>query len=122
MPGDLVELRRRARADRHAYAFPLLFFGIASLLSVPLYAPSSPAPHRVVRVPEYNPLSVLGAHPEVRHPLLLGLFWLVVLVVGALATVWWYRRRGKRVGIETSTRGYPGRWRPCCGASARRGR
>ncbi|MEU4739559.1 hypothetical protein AB0G02_03710 [Actinosynnema sp. NPDC023658] len=108
LPGDLAEARRRARSDRHAYAFPLLFFGIASFLSVPLYAPSSPAPRLVVRQVEYNPLSVLGAHPEVRHPLLLGLYWLVVLVVGAAATVRWYRGRGARVGIDTSTMGYLG--------------
>ncbi|ONI83633.1 hypothetical protein ALI22I_34755 [Saccharothrix sp. ALI-22-I] len=102
--GDLAELRRRAREDRHAYPFPLLFFGIASFLAIPLYAPSNP----VVRQVEWNPLSVLGAHTEVRHPLLLGLYWPVVLLVGALATAWWYHRRGARVGIETSTRGYLG--------------
>lgn len=108
MLGDLADLRRRARADRHSYPFPLLFFGIASFLAVPLYAPSSPSPHLVVRAVEWNPLAVLGAHSEVRHPLLLGLYWLAVLVVGAPATVWWYRRRGLKVGIETSTKGYLG--------------
>ncbi|MER5266662.1 hypothetical protein ABTZ99_31680 [Actinosynnema sp. NPDC002837] len=100
--GDLAELRRRAREDRHAYPFPLLFFGVASFLAVPLYAPSPGA------AAAWSPLTVLGAHPEVRHPTLLGLYWLVVLVVGGLATAWWYRRRGARVGIETSTAGYLG--------------
>ncbi|KOX20984.1 hypothetical protein ADK67_28515 [Saccharothrix sp. NRRL B-16348] len=88
---DLTELRRRAREDRHAYPFPLLFFGVASFLAVPLYAPGS-ASHGF----------------DVRYPVALGLYWSVVLVVGGLATVWWYRRRGARVGIETSTRGYLG--------------
>jgi hypothetical protein len=90
--GDLAELRRRAREDRHAYSFPLLFFGVASFLALPLYAPAEP-PSRGF---------------EVRYPVLLDLFWLVVLLAGGLATVWWYRRRGARVGIETSTRGYLG--------------
>ncbi|MFD0202040.1 MULTISPECIES: hypothetical protein [Saccharothrix] len=90
--GDLADLRRRARADRHAYPFPLLFFGVASFLALPLYAPAE-TPSRGL---------------DVRYPVLLGLYWLVVLVAGGLATVWWYRRRGARVGIETSTRGYLG--------------
>lgn len=105
---DLAELRRRAREDRHAYPFPLLFFGVASFLAIPLYAPSSPTPRLVVSAIEWNPLLVLGANPVVRHPLALGLYWLGVLVVGALATAWWYRRRGAKIGIETSTRGYLG--------------
>ncbi|MFE9745223.1 hypothetical protein ACFYOT_09985 [Saccharothrix saharensis] len=88
--GDLAALRRRARADRHAYAFPLLFFGVASFLALPLHEPVE-GPTRAFAV---------------RHPVLLGAYWLVVLVAGGLATVWWYRRRGARVGIETSTRGY----------------
>jgi hypothetical protein len=90
--GDLAELRRRAREDRHAYPFPLLFFGVASFLAVPLH------------VPVEEPTRAFA----VRHPVLLALYWLVVLVAGGLATVWWYRRRGARVGIETSTRGYLG--------------
>ncbi len=99
---DLAERRRRAREDRHAHAFPLLFFGVASFLAIPLYAPSP----RVSDV--WHPLTVLGAHPGVRHPSLLGLYWLVVLVVGGLATAWWYRGRGAEVGVERSTAGYLG--------------
>ncbi|MFD1148881.1 hypothetical protein [Saccharothrix hoggarensis] len=104
--GDLAALRRRAREDRHAYPFPLLFFGVASFLAMPLYAPAGPAPHLVVHEISLNPLTVLGAAAGVRHPLALGLYWLAVLVAGALATAWWYRGRGRRVGIETSTSGY----------------
>ncbi|MEV8440996.1 hypothetical protein AB0425_26770 [Actinosynnema sp. NPDC051121] len=89
--GDLADLRRRAREDRHAYPFPLLFFGVASFLALPLHAPGQ----------------ALRAF-DVRHPVALGLYWSAVLVVGGLATVWWYRRRGARVGIETSTEGYLG--------------
>ncbi|XVS63588.1 hypothetical protein ACQPYE_35855 [Actinosynnema sp. CA-299493] len=89
--GDLAELRRRAREDRHAYPFPLLFFGVASFLAVPLYAPG-PSPRGF----------------DVRYPVALSLYWSTALVVGGLATVWWYRRRGARVGIETSTGGYLG--------------
>lgn len=89
--GELAELRRRAREDRHAYPFPLLFFGVTSLAALPLHAPG-PSPRAF----------------DVRHPAALSLYWSVVLVVGGLATVWWYRRRGARVGIETSTEGYLG--------------
>ncbi|QQQ75609.1 hypothetical protein IOD16_31695 [Saccharothrix sp. 6-C] len=89
--GDLAELRRRAREDRHAYSFPLLFFGVASFLAVPLHAPGS-----------------ASRGFDVRHPVALGVYWTAVLVVGGLATVWWYRGRGARVGIETSTEGYLG--------------
>ena len=34
---DTLRLRRRARSDRHAYRFPLLFFGLAIVGSAPLY-------------------------------------------------------------------------------------
>ncbi|WP_156077130.1 hypothetical protein [Saccharothrix sp. NRRL B-16314] len=104
--GDLDELRRRARKDRHAYPFPVLYFGVASFLAIPLYQPWGPEALRRVSAPTWNPLTSLGTNDALRYPLALGLYWLTVLVVGALATAWWYRRRGRRVGIETSTGGY----------------
>lgn len=104
--GDLDELRRRARNDRHAYPFPLLFFGIASFLAIPLYQPSTLDASFGVSGTGPSLLESLGTDNAMRYPLALGLYWLAVLVVGALATAWWYRRRGRRVGIETSTNGY----------------
>nr|BFE50728.1 hypothetical protein GCM10017745_41550 [Saccharothrix mutabilis subsp. capreolus] len=34
------------------------------------------------------------------------LYWMVALTVGFLVTVWWYRWRAGKVGVETSTRLY----------------
>ncbi|WP_447004186.1 hypothetical protein ACRAKI_31810 [Saccharothrix isguenensis] len=104
--GDLDALRRRARKDRHAYPFPLLFFGIASFLAIPLYQPWGPEALDWGYTARWDPLPSLGTGHAMRYPMALGLYWLTVLVVGALVTAWWYRRRGRRVGIETSTGGY----------------
>jgi hypothetical protein len=55
-----------------------------------------------------NPLVHLGLkiEHEVLHPLALSLYWLAALALGLLATVWWYRWRAARVGVETSTSAY----------------
>jgi hypothetical protein len=85
---DTLTLRRRARGDRHAYWFPLLFFGLAIVGSAPLYV---------------ERIQVPGGDPSTLYPLTdprLGSYWTVVLLGGALLTVWWYRRRGRRLGIE----------------------
>jgi hypothetical protein len=110
---DLRELRRRARNDRHGYAFTLLLFGVLILLAPLLYAPSVESG---ISVDGFDP-KVSGSNPLVQifrtttgfadpaHPTLVAWYWLVVLVVGFGATAWWYRRRAARVGVETDTRG-----------------
>lgn len=96
MPGALLDdmdaLRRRARADRHAYWFPLLVFGLATVAAAPLY----------VRL-EYGPMVTHEDGTTVYYPSTdqrVGQYWMIVLLGGALLTAWWYRRRGRRTGIE----------------------
>jgi hypothetical protein len=91
---DVRTLRRRARSDRHAYWLPLLFFGLAVGASAPLY---------VLRVPaEAGPTDAYSLYALPTDPRL-GTYWSVALLGGALLTVWWYRRRGSQVGIESRT-------------------
>ncbi|WP_330275476.1 hypothetical protein OG205_07320 [Lentzea sp. NBC_00516] len=106
---ELAGLRRRARDDRHGYWFPLLLFGILSFGSIPLSQPDPhPTDHLVDGGPGWwlNPLMHLGTTYEVTHPLALELYWLGALIAGLVATVWWYRWRARRVGVETSTGTY----------------
>ena len=85
-------LRRRARADRHAYWFPLVFFGVATAVCAPLYVqrlePLDLGPDGVVS------LYAIRTDPRI------GSYWTVVLLAGAMLSAWWYRRQGRRVGIE----------------------
>jgi hypothetical protein len=109
---DLRKLRTRARLDRQAHAFPLLLFGALILAAPLLYTPAAE--------PEY---SHEGWDPRVEggnllervfrttalndpaHPTLIAWYWLLVLVGGFGATLWWYRRRATRVGVGTDTKG-----------------
>ncbi len=88
---DVRALRRKARADRHAYWLPLLFFGLAIVASAPLYV------QRIVFSTDLNEANDLY---EVAASSRLNEYWSVVLLTGALLTVWWYQRQGRRTGIE----------------------
>ncbi|MGW6444046.1 hypothetical protein [Lentzea sp. NPDC055074] len=112
-PGELLDelagLRKRARDDRHGYWFPLLLTGLLTLVSLPLsQADPAPTDHLVDGGPGWwmNPLVHLRLKTEVVHPLGLAVYWLVALLVVVLATVWWYRWRALRVGVETPTGTY----------------
>jgi hypothetical protein len=109
----LDELRRRARNDRNGYAFTLLLFGLLILAAPLLY---TPAPEPDYSIDGWDP-RVDGSNLLVRifrttagedpaHPTLIAWYWLLVLVVGFGATIWWYHRRAARVGIETDTRAF----------------
>jgi hypothetical protein len=110
---DLRSLRAKARQDRHGYAFSLLLFG-ALILAAPLvYAPSGdedfPYASWDPRVQGSNPLVRIfrtEADFDPASPTLVAVYWLLVLVVGFGATVWWYRRRATRIGVETDTRAF----------------
>jgi hypothetical protein len=100
---DLDALRRRARDDRHAYAFPLFLFGALILLSPVLYA-------SVLPLADGEALTVgPGTFPQftsngAKYPDLVGWYWVATIIGGLWATSWWYRRRARRHGVETDVR------------------
>jgi len=108
--GDLAALRRRTRAARRGYAFPLFLFGALVLLAPLTYVtrPLPPSGDQVVFI-DAGP----GAFPQfvppffvepLAHPDLIGWYWVLTIVGGLLATRWWYRRRAERSGVEGDTR------------------
>jgi hypothetical protein len=110
---DLHQLRARARDDRHGYAFSLLLFGVLILAAPLLYASAvregDPYDTYDPKPTGSNPLVQIfrtSAGPDPEHPTLIAWYWLGALVVGFGATVWWYRRRAARVGVETDTRAF----------------
>lgn len=110
---DVHLLRRRARWDRRASAFPLFLFGGLILLAPLCYVPAEPVPPDVQGVILYTtqsgPFPVffgLGPYLGVKYPGLIGWYWFLAIVGGFAATAWWYRRHARRVGVETDTRAY----------------
>ena len=108
--GEMRALRRRARAARHAYWFPLALFGVLTGASVPFYIQQD-APGAFVG--QGGPsLPVLGGYPGIvaqrylGYQWYLGYYWLAALLVGLLATLLWYRWNARRVGLATPARGY----------------
>ncbi len=85
-------LRRRARADRHAYWFPLLFFGLATAASAPLYVQ-----HVVVLSTDADRTNALYGGPADAYRFeqlpALVLPALVLLIGGLLAAPWSRRDR-----------------------------
>ena len=120
---DVDALRRRARSDRWGYWLPLLLLGLLILAAPLVYRqlvfPSVPAgasyvtinlsPTPAWHIPGTNlilmPLRLFDTpFALLRDPTVVAVYWLSVVVVGMAATVVWYRWRGRRVGVETSTR------------------
>ncbi|WBB68353.1 hypothetical protein [Micromonospora sp. WMMD812] len=107
-PGELLAsvaaLRRRSRAARHAYWFPLVLFGLLIVAAAPLYVESAePGP---LRAASPNPaLTGLGGD-FLEHSAALGWYWLAALIGGFLLSLRWYRWYGQRVGLQTPTRAY----------------
>lgn len=97
---ELRELRRRTRADRHGYAFPLLLFGALILAAPLLYAPGDGG---------YTPQGTLAGFFSIQSgmdktsPNLIAWYWLASITVGVAGTAWWYHRRAERTGVETGT-------------------
>jgi hypothetical protein len=107
-PGELLAsvdaLRQRTRADRHAYWFPLLLFGLLIAGAAPLYVES--VDPSGLRAPYANPaLTGLGGD-FLERSAGLGWYWLAALIGGYLLNLGWYRWHGDRVGVQTPTRAY----------------
>ncbi|PGH44037.1 hypothetical protein GA0070622_0242 [Micromonospora sediminicola] len=101
---SVTTLRRRARAARQAYWFPLVLFGVLTVAAAPLYVESTePAALRAVQ--DNPPLTGLGGD-FLERSAALGWYWLAALVGGYLLSLAWYRRHGRRSGVQTPTRAY----------------
>src|SRR6266566_5993999 len=79
---EMKALRRRARAARHAYWFPLVLFGVLTCASIPLYrqptflrAPAGPGAAIAGRAAPGFWLPFLGGSPGVPQHYL-GYYWL----------------------------------------------
>lgn len=94
---DLEALRRRARRDRHAYAFPLFLFGALILLAPVVYLPTDATEGDLGPFPQF----VSGL---VAYPYLVGWYWVLVIVGGLWLTGLWYRQRALRRGVETDVK------------------
>jgi hypothetical protein len=110
---DVHALRQKARHDRRASAFPLFLFGGLILLAPLCYVAMDPPPPGVDwhdwRVFDPGPFPLftsISPLAEVKYPGLVGWYWFLTIVLGFVATAWWYRRRALRVGVETDTTGY----------------
>jgi hypothetical protein len=103
---ELATLRRRARAARHAYWFPLVLFGLLTIGAAPLYLVAS-GQSTVFRIsPIGTSMIMLGGMPMAAGGFYIGWYWAVALVVGYLLTLLWYRRHARQAGLQTPTRGY----------------
>ena len=101
---EMKALRRKARAARHAYWFPLVLFGLLICASIPLYRQPSGGPGRVseaIGVPVFSPF-LSGASGMASG--FLWYFWLAALLGGLLLTYLWYRWHAGRVGLQTPAR------------------
>jgi hypothetical protein len=99
-------LRRRARAARHAYWFPLVLFGLLTCASVPFYVLPGHQAGETGATQAGPPLPILGGFPGITVQRYLGYYWLAALLGGLLLTLLWYRRSARRVGLATPARGY----------------
>jgi hypothetical protein len=97
---ELGELRDRTRADRHAFALPLLVFGALILIAPLLYATGD----TFVEPGLLGEFFGVQTGPDLANPNLVAWYWFATVVGGIALTVWWYRRRGERTGVETGTK------------------
>ena len=105
---DLTLLRRRTRAARHGYWFPLVLFGLLACGAVPFYV-ASRAPAHSGAFTVSPGLIVLSGMPMGGSTSVIGWFgwyWAAALVGGYLLTVLWYRWHASRAGVQTPARGY----------------
>jgi hypothetical protein len=104
--GELAELRRRTRATRHGYWFPLILFGLLTCGAAPLYVAAAAMPARSgVYTVGAGPL-LLSGMPAGTSSFSVGWYWALALVGGYLLTLLWYRWHASRSGVWTPARGY----------------
>lgn len=107
---DVQALRRQARRDRRATAFPLLLFGALILIAPLCYVDQDPVPvDQGFTIQDEGPFPLffgIGPFGDVKYPNLIGWYWFLTVLLGFAATAWWYRRRAARIGVETDTRAY----------------
>ncbi len=101
---ELARLRRRTRSARHAYWLPLVLYGLLICAAAPLYVQrQDPRGTGVYSTPGPQiQLAGLGGYADGY----IAAYWLFALVAGFWLTAWWYRRRGRRAGLLTSSRGF----------------
>jgi hypothetical protein len=110
--GELAVLRRRVRAARHAYWFPLALFGLIGCGAIPFYlAASRPAASAngvftasgsLPALPVTSLAGGLAGGPL--GGLLLGFYWLLALIGGFLLMLAWYRRHARQAGVTSAAR------------------
>jgi hypothetical protein len=103
---EMKALRRRARATRHAYWFPLILFGLLICAAVPFYILPSDQAGGAGVTRGGPPLPVLGGFAGLTVQRYLGYYWVAALLAGLLLTLLWYRRNARRVGLQTPARGF----------------
>jgi hypothetical protein len=116
---DLLEsvgsLRHRVRTDRHNFWFPLVLFGVITLLSTPLYYgwPYHFSNNHCSQLAN-GTLTCSGTFFSASGYLTSGfaanqlggwltLFWVTSLLFGYVATIWFYRHRASTVGLSLRT-------------------
>ncbi|MEV0632653.1 hypothetical protein ACI2LC_37935 [Nonomuraea wenchangensis] len=90
---EVRALRGRARADRHAFGYPLVFFGALTVFSAILQTIAD-----ALRFPPGGALAHLLPKEFV------DMVWVSGLIAGTGLTVWHYHRHGYRTGIQTAVR------------------
>ena len=111
MLDSVDSVRGRTRRDRHGFWFPLVIFGMLTLLSAPLYWRY---PLSLRHIPKgtatYSGRSISfpgnGLDPYFWTNGLgrwVSYYWTASLILGYCATVLFYRRRAARVGISQRT-------------------
>lgn len=105
-------LRHRVRTDRHNFWFPLVLFGFITLLSVPLYYGwpvhfntyhCSHLAHGWMTCSgsvSYHPGYLTSGFMTNQLGNWLTLFWVTSLLLGYVATIWFYRHRASTVGLK----------------------
>uniref|UniRef100_UPI003F49539F hypothetical protein n=1 Tax=Nonomuraea bangladeshensis TaxID=404385 RepID=UPI003F49539F len=91
--GEVRVLRGRARADRHAFGYPLVLFGGLTMFLAVLQTIDG-----ALRFPPGGDLSHLLPREFV------DMVWVSGLIAGTGLTVWHYHCHGYRTGIQTAVR------------------